>query len=155
MEGPEARRRRPASSDASPAQEAAHMYAGGCARGRGLVSSERGTDARRRPASGGRGSSPVTGEQGRGFLARVRWRRRDRTRGERRGLGRRGDTGRHCFCWAGPYPRYRYVSTGVLKNCEINKKSDTLQIRIGRVSDAYPYRIRIRHAIRSLSHVSV
>ena len=47
MEGPEARRRRPASSGASPAQEVAHMYARGCARGRRLVSSERGTEARR------------------------------------------------------------------------------------------------------------
>jgi len=49
MEGPEARRRRPVSSGASPAQEAAHMYARGCARGRRLVAGgqQAGAEARR------------------------------------------------------------------------------------------------------------
>jgi len=68
-----------------------------------------------------------------------------------------GDRGRECasVCWAGPYRTGRYVSANVLNIHEINKKSDTLWIRIHHVSDAYPYRIRIRYGIRGLPHVSV
>ena len=56
-----------------------------------------------------------------------------------------GDRGRECasVCWAGPYRMGRYVSADVLNIHEINKKSDTLWIRIHHVSDACPHRIHI------------
>jgi hypothetical protein len=125
MEAVEARRHWPASGGASPTQE--DVCGGG-----GLS-----------PASGGGGSSPATGEQGRGVRVRVRWswRRRDRAKCGC-ALGARASwRGRQTlFCWAGPYPIDRYVSTNILKICKINKISDTAQIRIGRVLTAYPIR---------------
>ena len=109
-------------------------------RGRRLVSSERGTEARRRrPASGGGGSSPVTGEQGRGFLARVRWRRRDHTRCECWGLGRRetqGDivfVGLGCIPGTDTYPQAYSRIAKLIKNRILRRY----------VSGAYPTRIRI------------
>jgi hypothetical protein len=65
--------------------------------------------------------------------------------------GRRGQRIRQG--WA--YRQGRYVSMSVSNNCENRKKSDTARIRIGGVSDAYPYRIRIRYAILGLSNVSM
>jgi len=38
---------------------------------------------------------------------------------------------------------------------EIGKKMDTQAVRIGNVSIAYPYRIRIRYTIQGPGHVSV
>jgi hypothetical protein len=108
-----------------------------------------------RPASRGGGSSPVAGEQDEasprvfaGGGAKC---------GSAGVEGWRWDRGRECasVCWAGPYRMGRYVSADVLNIHEINKKSDTLQIRTHHVSDAYPYRTRIRYGIRHLPGVSM
>jgi hypothetical protein len=53
---------------------------------------------------------------------------------------------------------YRHADTyqqNVSEFCKNNKKSDTPRIRIGRVSDTYPYPKRIGHAIRLFPEVSV
>jgi hypothetical protein len=58
------------------------------------------------------------------------------------------------LCRAGPYRQLRYVSADVSDIRENKEKSDTPRIRIGGVSDTYPYPIRIRYAIRCFLDVS-
>lgn len=55
------------------------------------------------------------------------------------------------FCWAGPYPTGRYVSS------TYSKFAKTIKIWILHryILAVYPYRIRIQYAIRALSHVSM
>ena len=90
---------------------------------------------------GGGGSSPVIDEQGRGFHARVHWRRRDRTRCERRGLGHRGDI---VFVGLGripntdTYPQAYSKIAKLIKNRILRRYvlgACRTRIRIGNVSD--------------------
>ena len=141
-------------------------WTGCCVRGQGHVA---GAETRRwQPASrdGGsstaseeaeaRSQSPAAGAHdaagcGRGAgLRREACGNREASR-----LGRRGQDKVLLFGWAVSVMRIRIrpVSDHVSNIRE--KKKDTLRTRIGGVSDAYPYRIRIRYAIRGPSDVSM
>jgi hypothetical protein len=116
-------------------------------------------DPRRwRPASRDGGSSPVASGQRagdapspRGVAARGAG---VRECGHRR-LGRRGRRDMRLCYWARPYPQRRYVSGPRIQYSENNKNADTAKIRIQRVSDMYPYPIRIGYMIRAFLEVSV
>jgi hypothetical protein len=120
------------------------------------------------PGRKGGNSSLADGEQGRRLVAGERRRRliaggrRPASGDVTRGAGVRAsevsvgvqDRGIR-DCRAGPYQPCRYVSGDISNIREKKKKSDTPPIRIGSVSDTYPYPVRIGYAIRDAMDVSM